>query len=80
MSNLIHIYNNKIDIFTKDKSVINIESLVKNYDLDSNGDFIESKPIYYLQDSKDSVIANAMKQSTRDSNNKNKENKVSNID
>ncbi|TLD94933.1 hypothetical protein LS64_003140, partial [Helicobacter saguini] len=38
--------------------------------------------VYYLQDSKDSVIANAMKQSRRDSNNKglNKENKVSNID
>ncbi|WP_202392300.1 hypothetical protein [Helicobacter saguini] len=36
MSNLIHIYNNKIDIFTKDKSIIDIESLVKKYNLDSN--------------------------------------------
>ncbi|WP_237416262.1 lipase family protein [Helicobacter saguini] len=93
MSNLIHIYNNKIDIFTKDKSIIDIESLVKKYNLDSNilksnntriffysqllqggiesnndllfgnvdsnNKLTESKPIYYLQDSNDSLESNS---------------------
>ncbi|MCL9821802.1 lipase [Helicobacter sp. 14348-15] len=31
MSNLLHLHNNKIDIFTKDKSVINIQALAENY-------------------------------------------------
>ncbi|MCX2683879.1 hypothetical protein OQH60_08415, partial [Campylobacter sp. MIT 21-1685] len=31
MSNLIHIHNNKIDIFTKDKTYIDIQSLLEDY-------------------------------------------------
>ena len=86
LSNLIHIHNERIDIFTKDTSTIDIQEIINQYqsygitldslyssntqiflysqlllgsketpnnplffgELDSKGEFIESKPVYHL--------------------------------
>ena len=59
LSNLIHIHNDKIDIFTKDTSTIDIqrlESLINKYN-DSFRDFnnTESNPIHNTQSDNDNI-------------------------